>query len=171
MSGFIGGGSSGGGGVPSSRRVVAGSGLLGGGTLSHDVTLDVAGGPDGSIIVNPDSIEVGQLASDAQHGARGGGTLHTSATEAVAGFMSPADKTAIDTELTRYHVVTVAPSGAMFTSVAAAIASITTASSGNPYVVYVWPGLYVEPPFSMKSFVSITGRGGHNFAVVLQEPS
>lgn len=34
--------------------------------------------------------------SDAQHGSRGGGTLHANATTGAAGFMSPTDKTKLD---------------------------------------------------------------------------
>ncbi|MCP9495896.1 MAG: hypothetical protein MSG64_15715 [Pyrinomonadaceae bacterium MAG19_C2-C3] len=34
--------------------------------------------------------------SDTQHGTRGGGALHTSATTSAAGFMSPVDKEKLD---------------------------------------------------------------------------
>jgi hypothetical protein len=51
---------------------------------------------DGSIVVNANDIQVGVLATDAQHGNRGGGALHADATTSVAGFMSAADKTKID---------------------------------------------------------------------------
>jgi len=59
--------------------------------------LDVGANADGSITVNANDIQVGILATDAQHGARGGGTQHDVATGAVAGFMSAADKATIDT--------------------------------------------------------------------------
>jgi hypothetical protein len=53
--------------------------------------------PDGSITVGtPEVIGVGVLATDAQHGVRGGGTQHAVATTAVAGFMSAQDKTNLD---------------------------------------------------------------------------
>ena len=42
------------------------------------------------------SVQVGVLATDAQHGTRGGGTQHAEATVAVAGFMSAADKSKLD---------------------------------------------------------------------------
>lgn len=83
--------------VPPSRLITAGAGLTGGGDLSADRTLDVVANADGSLVVNANDIQVGVLASDAQHGTRGGGTQHAAATGAVAGFMSAADKTKLDT--------------------------------------------------------------------------
>jgi hypothetical protein len=56
----------------------------------------------------------------------------------------------------------VAKSGKPFTSVAAAINSITDAASNKPYVVMVWPGVYTEAPFSMKSYVDVMGVGTPN---------
>jgi hypothetical protein len=47
---------------------------------------------DGSIVNNAGDVRVGILATDAQHGNRGGGTTHAVATTTVAGFMSAADK-------------------------------------------------------------------------------
>lgn len=86
----------GGGGVPSTRTLTAGAGLTGGGDLSADRTFDVGANADGSIAVNATDIQVGVLASDAQHGNRGGGALHADATTVVAGFMSAADKARVD---------------------------------------------------------------------------
>jgi len=86
----------GGGGVPPTRTLTAGAGLTGGGDLSADRTFNVVANPDGSIIVNPNDVKVGVLATDAQHGARGGGGLHAIATTSVAGFMSAADKLKLD---------------------------------------------------------------------------
>ena len=59
-------------------------------------TLDVVPHADGSIQIAADSVQVGILATDAQHGVRGGGTQHAAATPSVAGFMSAADKTKLD---------------------------------------------------------------------------
>ena len=78
----------GGAGVPATRTITAGAGLTGGGDLSADRTIDAVANPDGSIVVGPDDIGVGVLASDAQHGERGGGTLHPVATASDSGFMS-----------------------------------------------------------------------------------
>jgi hypothetical protein len=76
--------------APTSRQVIAGAGLTGGGDLTADRTLAVGANADGSIVVNADDIQVGVLASDAQHGNRGGGSLHSAATSSAAGFMSAA---------------------------------------------------------------------------------
>src|SRR6476659_484041 len=66
--------------APSTRQVIAGAGMTGGGALSADVTLNVIANADASIVVNANDIQVGVLASDAQHGTRGGGTQHAAAT-------------------------------------------------------------------------------------------
>lgn len=86
-----------GGGVPTSRQIIAGAGLTGGGDLTVDRTLDVVANADASIVVNANDIQVGVLATDAQHGNRGGGGLHANAVPAgAAGFMTGADKTKLD---------------------------------------------------------------------------
>jgi hypothetical protein len=64
---------------------------------SEQYELDVAANVDGSIVVNADDVQVGVLATDVQHGSRGGGTQHAVATPSVAGFLSASDKTLIDT--------------------------------------------------------------------------
>lgn len=81
--------------VPNSRQVIAGAGLTGGGALSSDVTINAVANPDGSIVVAADDIRVGVI-NDTQHGTRGGGTQHATATTSVAGFMSAADKTKLN---------------------------------------------------------------------------
>lgn len=82
--------------VPSTRTLTAGAGLVGGGDLSADRTFDVVANADGSIVANANDIQVGVLATDAQHGVRGGGTQHALATTIVDGFMSATDKTKLD---------------------------------------------------------------------------
>lgn len=67
-------------------QITAGAGLTKTGN-----TLDVAAHADGSIIVAADSVQVGVLASDAQHGVRGGGTQHAIATASANGFMAADD--------------------------------------------------------------------------------
>jgi hypothetical protein len=59
---------------------------------------------DGSIITNPASpgpldtyqLRVGVLATDVQHGLRGGGTQHAAVTDLANGFMTPAQKAALE---------------------------------------------------------------------------
>lgn len=83
--------------VPTTRTITAGAGLTGGGDLSANRTINVVANGDGSIVVNADDIQVGILASDAQHGTRGGGTQHAVATSLANGFMSSTDKAKLDT--------------------------------------------------------------------------
>lgn len=76
--------------------VGAGAGLINSGS-STAVVLDVVANADGSIVVNANDLQVGVLASDAQHGNRGGGGIHANAIAGgAAGFMSGADKTKLD---------------------------------------------------------------------------
>jgi hypothetical protein len=56
------------------------------------------------------------------------------------------------------NVVIVAQSGGDYTSVQAAIDSITVAAAGNPYLVWVAPGLY-EEQVTMKPYVHLQGAG------------
>ena len=72
-------------------QITAGAGMTKSGN-----TLDAVANADASIVVNANDIQVGVLATDAQHGARGGGTQHSAATTSVNGFMSSADKTKLD---------------------------------------------------------------------------
>jgi hypothetical protein len=72
-------------------QLVAGAGL----TKTAN-TVDVGAHADGSIAVSADAVQVGTLATDAQHGSRGGGAQHAQASPSVAGFISAADKTKLD---------------------------------------------------------------------------
>jgi hypothetical protein len=99
----------------------AGQATAGTGLVKTGSTFDVVAHADGSIVANADSIQVGVLATDAQHGVRGGGTLHANASGTVAGFMSAADKSRLDAV-----VATVAP--------AAIVANATAAAGTNANV-------------------------------------
>lgn len=82
--------------VATSTTLIAGAGLTGGGDLSTNRTFNVGANVDGSITVNADDIQVGVLATDAQHGTRGGGTLHAAVTQSTNGFMIASDKVKVD---------------------------------------------------------------------------
>ena len=56
------------------------------------------------------------------------------------------------------NVVIVAKSGGDFTTITAALNSITTASDTNPFLIYIAPGVYDEQVI-MKSYVDIEGSG------------
>lgn len=66
-------------------QITAGAGLTKTGN-----TINAVAHADGSIVANADSLQVGVLATDAQHGNRGGGGLHANASGSAAGFMSVA---------------------------------------------------------------------------------
>jgi len=69
----------------------------GDGLLLNGNALDVTANADGSIVVGADDVQVGILATDAQHGVRGGGTQHADVIAAGAdGFMTGADKTKLN---------------------------------------------------------------------------
>jgi len=73
----------------------------------HDHTIRTTSGPadltvgsiaDGQLVQRSGTALVGITEiDDTLHGNRGGGSLHSAATTGVAGFMSPADKTKLDT--------------------------------------------------------------------------
>jgi Collagen triple helix repeat (20 copies) len=56
------------------------------------------------------------------------------------------------------NVLVVSPSGGDFTSIQAALNSITTNSSTNTYLIWVGPGTYTEQ-VTMKPYVDIEGAG------------
>lgn len=68
--------------------LAAGNGIDGGALASGSITVKVGG--DGSLAFVTGSLEVGVLATDAQHGSRGNGALHAVATGSAAGFMPAA---------------------------------------------------------------------------------
>jgi len=76
--------------------VTAAAVIAGDGLTQSGPTVNVVGNADGSIVVGPNDVQVGTLATDAQHGARGGGTQHQAATTVSAGFQSSLDKVKLD---------------------------------------------------------------------------
>lgn len=79
--------------------------------------------------------------------------------EAFAAGDRPGDLEGVLLATVAPQVVTVATSGAMFTSVKAACDSITDSSSVKPYVVDVAPGVYAEAPFTIPPYTHISGAG------------
>ncbi|MBX2847642.1 MAG: hypothetical protein KTR16_04930 [Acidiferrobacterales bacterium] len=58
------------------------------------------------------------------------------------------------------NIITVSPKNGDFTNPIAAMASITNASAGNPYLIIIGPGIYtLGQPLELKPFVSVTGSG------------
>ncbi|MCZ6868101.1 MAG: hypothetical protein O7G84_01195 [Gammaproteobacteria bacterium] len=113
------------------RDMIAGAGLTGGGDLSADRTFNVIANGDASIVVNANDIQVGVLATDAQHGVRGGGTQHADVIAGGAdGFMTGADKTKLDGIATAAAALTGA-APADVTKAAAAVGVATLAARAD----------------------------------------
>jgi len=55
------------------------------------------------------------------------------------------------------HIITVAKKGADFTTVFAALNSITTNSPTDRYTIYIGPGIFVEPQLILKPYVALLG--------------
>ena len=68
---------------------------------------------------------------------------------------------ALDLETHYQNVVVVAKSGGDYTTIQGAVDSITDASSINPYLVWVGPGIYNES-VTLKSHVHLQGAGQEN---------
>jgi hypothetical protein len=56
-----------------------------------------------------------------------------------------------------HQIITVGQKGSDFTSVVAALASITDNSTANRYTIYISPGVYIETQIVLKPFVSLVG--------------
>ena len=71
------------------------------------------------------------------------------------------------------NLVTVALSGgsAQFTSIKAAVDSITGATSANTYVVKVGPGVFYEDAITMKSYVDVVGESETNTIIQANNPN
>lgn len=63
-------------------------------------------------------------------------------------------------DLQKKNTITVAKQGGQFTTIEAALASISGNSATNTYVIQVYPGIYQENPLTMKSFVDVVGLAG-----------
>jgi len=112
---------------------VTGAGQItaGAGVTKTGNQIDVVAHADGSIVVAADSVQVGILATDAQHGTRGGGTLHAVATTSVAGFQSALDKTKLDGVATGATATPLASTAPAALPGAAAVGVGTTAARAD----------------------------------------
>lgn len=134
----------------------AGGITAGAGLTKTGNTLDVVANADASITVNANDIQVGVLATDGQHGTRGGGTQHAAATTSVNGFLSATDKTRIDGALSsvaRLFQVS-APAAASTTAVHAGYAGNNASNT--------FPGPFTNPvvPRNLTVTFGATWDGG-----------
>lgn len=63
------------------------------------------------------------------------------------------------------------PGAGEFSSVASALASITTASSSNPFIIDIGPGIFVESQLQMKPNVEIRGISSSTTILVATNPN
>lgn len=128
--------------------VTAGAGQTDSGTAT-DPVLNVIANADGSITVNANDILVGVLATDAQHGVRGGGTQHAAAIAAGAsGFMTGTDKTKLDGVATSAAAVGATAGADVTLTAGGAGAAATAARSDHTHALDVsisptWTGTHV----------------------------
>lgn len=69
------------------------------------------------------------------------------------------------------RVVTVAPAGADYTSIGAAITAITSAGPAAPYAVLVYPGIYTEAPITLKQYVAVQAVANNSALVIASDPN
>lgn len=80
---------------------------------------------------------------------------------------------AIENAISSINILTVRtdPSFGEYSSIAAACTSITNASSSNPYLVEVGPGVFVEPVINVPSYVSVKGSSINSTVVTPLSPN
>ena len=69
------------------------------------------------------------------------------------------------------NIITVAKRGGDFSSIGTAITSITDASSVNNYIISVGPGIYVENPIILPSYIAIVGSGSLSTIIYCDNPT
>lgn len=100
--------------------------------------IGVFGGLDSSIMGDPESLPTGEWAGYFA------GNVHVTGTVSGDGIQ-------------KGLLVTVAKSGGDFSTIQAAIDSITDSGPTTPYVILVYPGIYEEQITLSKSYISIIG--------------
>ncbi len=151
-----------------STTITAGAGLTGGGDLSANRTIDAVANADGSIVVNANDIQVGVLATDAQHGARGGGTQHAVRTASAAGFWPASQLTAdgnsgasktIDFSTAYNHSLTLDSATCTLTFTAPPVGTEVTlvlTQDGTGGRVVIWPASVKDSPPNDQTLSSVT---------------
>ena len=168
--------------------VVAGAGLTGGSTTGEaTVNVDTAqiqsrinsscSGGESIQSVDAAGNVVCEVDDDTTYSAGAGMTLNsaTFSVDTVAvqsrvtgtcppgSYMRAIDASGLvtcsDDEIASGNVIVVAKSGGDFMSVTAAMNAISDASSSNPYLVWVAPGVYDNEDIDMQPYVDIEGSG------------
>jgi hypothetical protein len=162
------------GGVPSVNGVgsavtIVGAGSTTVGTAGSTVTVTGPGygSPVAISTTNADGVAPTVARSDHAHahGNLTGGTLHSTATTGVAGFMSAADKTKLNATVAYARTIIVSPTGvdavANGTLLVNALNAISGNSSTSPYLLKIEPGIYNtgSNALTMKQYVDIEGSG------------
>ncbi len=87
-----------------------------------------------------------------------GASLSSSGVWTANGVKFPDGKTQTGAAATPSNIIIVAKSGGHFTTISAALTSVTDNSAANRYLVYIAPGVYTET-VTMKPYVDIEGAG------------
>lgn len=98
------------------------------------------------------NVTISQVARSTPFDATPNGLSSTNVQDAI-------DEVDIEIQVTNIIRVMTNPGHKDFSSVSAALASITTASSSNPYLIKIGPGVFTEPQLQMKQFVYLEGSG------------
>lgn len=147
-----------------------------GAAIWKNITLELTSSTP-STVGTANSVGVSTQAARADHvhdhGNQTNQFHHALVTPAAHGFMSTSDKSKLDffNAVPNKLCVHPSPGTGEFSSITAALASITTNSISNPFLICVGPGVYSEPPIVMKQFVYIRGSGDQLTNIVCTVPT